>query len=744
MTTSCRGDIVITHSRIKKLEKKCKPSISHHKAWLKSMKRLSMKKRFGIEDQYFTYFAFSYDLEAWLTRDERELRYHHGQTLIKMKEEKAKKKGVSNKDVDDSSRPERSILTLKPLPTIDPKDKECAEEGFQDKYVDEILKKFGFLLVKTSSTPMETSKLLMKDENSKDVDVHLYRSMIGSLMYLASLRLDIMFADSPFDLEAYTDSNYASASLDRKSTIGACQFLKSRLISWQSKKQTIGANSTIEEEYVVAASCCGQNGIAANDEIQVSAVGLTYYTLDNGEIELTAIIDGKVKIVTKASIRRHLQLANSNGISSLPNTNIFKQLSLIGVNTLGSDKGSMTLQELMVLCTTLSKKVESLETDLQQTKLTCGAAYTKLIKKVKKLENKVKSSQARRRAKIIVSNDEDDLEDPSKQGKKIAEIDQDPAISLVQHDTKIRGRHEHDMESDFDLDAAKDVSTAKLVSTAGAAVTTANVAAISTASPTRRVSIVDDITMAETLMYIRKSAAKDKAAIRLQAKLEEEEMERITRVHEAASSFNVEEWEDIQARVKGNEELAQRLQAEEREMYPEAEQERMLVELINQRKSYFAAQKAKERRNKPPTQAQQRTLEPAEEPKDKEEEISQEELQQMLIIVPEQGMNVEALQTKYPIIDLEIYAEGIKNLVKENFKSTEPTDDKEREIWVELKRLFEPDTDDELWKLQNHIHDLTWRLYDSYAGCKALGRQDNEMSKELLKKIFMPAKRPRR
>ncbi|GKD05317.1 putative ribonuclease H-like domain-containing protein, partial [Tanacetum coccineum] len=56
----------------------------------------------------------------------------------------------------------------------------------QDKYVDEILKKFGFSTVKTASTPMETSKPLMKDENAEDVDVHLYRSMIGSLIYLTS------------------------------------------------------------------------------------------------------------------------------------------------------------------------------------------------------------------------------------------------------------------------------------------------------------------------------------------------------------------------------------------------------------------------------------------------------------------------------------------------------------------------------------------------------------------------------
>ncbi|GKD08504.1 hypothetical protein Tco_1188189, partial [Tanacetum coccineum] len=60
-----------------------------------------------------------------------------------------------------------------------------------------------------------------------------------------------------FDLEAYTDSDYAGASLDRKSTTGGCQFLKSILISWQCKKQTIIANSTTEAEYV-AASCCGQ------------------------------------------------------------------------------------------------------------------------------------------------------------------------------------------------------------------------------------------------------------------------------------------------------------------------------------------------------------------------------------------------------------------------------------------------------------------------------------------------------
>ncbi|GJW66856.1 putative ribonuclease H-like domain-containing protein [Tanacetum coccineum] len=166
----------------------------------------------------------------------------------------------------------------------------------QDKYVADILKKFDFITVKTTSTPMEPNKVLVKDEEADNVDVLLYRSMIGSLMYKTASMPDITFAvcacarfqvtpkvsclhavkrifrylkgqpklglwyprDSPFDLEAFSDSDYAGASLDRKSTTGGCQFLGKRLISWQCKKQTIVANSTTEAEYVAAANCCGQ------------------------------------------------------------------------------------------------------------------------------------------------------------------------------------------------------------------------------------------------------------------------------------------------------------------------------------------------------------------------------------------------------------------------------------------------------------------------------------------------------
>nr|GEU94809.1 retrovirus-related Pol polyprotein from transposon TNT 1-94 [Tanacetum cinerariifolium] len=113
----------------------------------------------------------------------------------------------------------------------------------QDKYVAEILKKFDFISVKTVSTPIKTQKPLVKDEEADDMDVYLYSSMIGSLMYLTASRPDIMFA-------IYTCS--------RKSTTGGCQFLGRRLISWQCKKETIMATSTTEAEYVAATHCCGQ------------------------------------------------------------------------------------------------------------------------------------------------------------------------------------------------------------------------------------------------------------------------------------------------------------------------------------------------------------------------------------------------------------------------------------------------------------------------------------------------------
>nr|GEZ65193.1 hypothetical protein [Tanacetum cinerariifolium] len=201
------------------------------------------------------------------------------------------------------------------------------EEGIfisQDKYMDEI----WFFNCEDSSTPMKTLKPLMKDENAKDVDVHLYRSRIILLMNLTSLRPNIMFVvcacarfqvtpkvlhlhavkrifrylkcqpnlglwyptDLPFDLQAYTDSDYANASLDRKSTTGSCQFLESRLISWQCKKQTIVANSTTKADF----------GLLQRPQIR-------------------AKVDGKTIVITKSSMGRDLHFDDEDDITSVFN-----------------------------------------------------------------------------------------------------------------------------------------------------------------------------------------------------------------------------------------------------------------------------------------------------------------------------------------------------------------------------------------------------------------------------------------
>ncbi|GJV02533.1 hypothetical protein Tco_1336102 [Tanacetum coccineum] len=262
---------------------------------------------------------------------------------------------------------------------------------------------------------------------------------------------------------------------------------------------------------------------------------------------------------------------------------------LLRVHILGSDEGKMQHNELMDLVTKLSDRVVALKPDLQQTKKVYGTAFTKLIKKVKNLEKTVKTRQVRRKARIVVSDDEEDLEDPSKQGRKIAEIDQDPDFSLVQHDAEVQERHEHDMESDFEFTSAeevytaeKGVSTADPVSTAGASVSTAG----ATLAKEKGKSIMEE---AETILTKIKLQLEQERfgyeeALRLQAEIDKEEGQRIARVQEEASFFNIEEWDDIQARVEADEEFAQRLQLEEREMYSEAEKARLLAELINGRK----------------------------------------------------------------------------------------------------------------------------------------------------------------
>ncbi|GJT38160.1 putative ribonuclease H-like domain-containing protein [Tanacetum coccineum] len=509
----------------------------------------------------------------------------------------------------------------------------------QDKYVDEILRKFNYTDVKSASTPVDLEKPLVKDG-----EMVLIFQVTPKTSHLLAMKRIFRYLkgkpglwysrDSPFELVAYTDSDYAGATQDRKSTTGGCQFLGNRLISWQCKKQTVVATSTTEVEYVAAASCCGQVGdevvykelgdrmeratttassleaeqdiefsdkhnmvayleksegsegfyeiidflnsshikyaLTKNPTIYVSFIKqfwrtATANTRTDGKVELTATIDGHVKTITEASLRRHLKWEDNDGVTSLPNSEIFEQIAPMGYVTdfdkLTFQKGNFSPQwrfliHIILHCITLKKtsweqfssnvattiiclainrtynfskmifdamvkNVESphkflmyprfiqicldmqkkhlqphtrtydahlltnkvfsnmkrlskgytgvevplfpsmlnapstspsritsspslspepsplpqhtttnmikvLEKDLQQTKKTYSTAFTKLIFRVKKLEKQVKSGKARRRARSVLSEDEDAAEDSSKQGRKISDIDEDP------------------------------------------------------------------------------------------------------------------------------------------------------------------------------------------------------------------------------------------------------------------------------------------------------------------------------
>nr|GEY07042.1 putative ribonuclease H-like domain-containing protein [Tanacetum cinerariifolium] len=224
----------------------------------------------------------------------------------------------------------------------------------QDKYVAEILRKFSLTYGKSPSTPIDTEKPLLKDPDGEDVDVHIYRSMIGSLMKLTSSRPNIMFSfcacarfqvtpkvshlhavkrifrylkgkphlglwypkDSPFNLRAYSDSDYAGASLNRNSTIGSCQFL--------------GFDQIVDflNAHMI------QYALMVNPTIYVSCIKQFWTSVSikksNDVVRLQAIIDRKKVIITADTIRQALRLHDADGVDCLPNEEIFVELARMG------------------------------------------------------------------------------------------------------------------------------------------------------------------------------------------------------------------------------------------------------------------------------------------------------------------------------------------------------------------------------------------------------------------------------
>ncbi|GJT25636.1 hypothetical protein Tco_0895573 [Tanacetum coccineum] len=335
----------------------------------------------------------------------------------------------------------------------------------------------------------------------------------------------------------------------------------------------------------------------------------------NREVQLNALVDGKRIVITETSVRRTLRLADAEGsgprcqetiednIAQTKFENVSTQsydLLLARGNTLRSGEDSLKLTELMELCTNLQTKV----LDLEKKKTTQANEIASLKRRVKKLEKKRSSRthKLKRLYKVSLSArvesfiDEQSLgKDASKYGR-INAIDADEDITLVSV---------HDMNMTADEEVVRGILWCWLITvsvllnycTTVKEITLAQaLESLKTTKPKQKGVVIQELDESTTTRTISSQKSHDKIA-----------REKAEKEYEANIALT-EVWDDIQAKIKADHELAKRQQAEEQEQFTIEQKSILFKELLEQRRKHFATKRSEEKRNKPPTQAQQRKI----------------------------------------------------------------------------------------------------------------------------------------
>ncbi|GJS88491.1 putative ribonuclease H-like domain-containing protein [Tanacetum coccineum] len=483
----------------------------------------------------------------------------------------------------------------------------------------------------------------------------------------------------------------------------------------------------------------------------------TVKIVNTGEQKIIATVDGHKFTITEASVRRHLQLADADGISSMPNTepktttisiHVIKppipqstsfmphDSPLSGGNIPGSVEGSLKLNELIAMCTKLVEIVTTLDTELNQTKQVYGNTIAKLVKKVKHLENKLKTSKGRiKETEVEDISFKDDISLLS-----AAKILTEASTEKIKT-CKKRKRSTDNTKISTDEGTAKGIfGTAKDIQ----------------GTDEEIARKIQEEEQAKDLDCQEQERINLEAAQELQRQFDQERQD-----------IDYIDWKTIIEQVQEKQSGSMiRYQALKKKPVTVAQATKnMKIYLKNmagyrmtnfkgttydQIRPIFEKEYNKESFKKLRT-TQASSSEPIQEYSTTEpKELSQEELKKMMQIVPVEEVKVEVLQVKYPIIYWEIHSEGSKkywkiirvsnitesfqrfedmlkvfdredldtlwSLVKERITLAEPADDIEKASWVQLKRIYEPDKDDTRWKLQRYMHDpLIWRLYGSCA-----------------------------
>nr|GEW13557.1 hypothetical protein [Tanacetum cinerariifolium] len=705
----------------------------------------------------------------------------------------------------------------------------------QDKYIGDIFKKFGYSDVRSSNTPMDKENPWGKDGPGKDVELHLYRSMIGSLMYLTASRPDIMFAicayarhqvtpkechlhavkrifrylkghsklglwypkESPFDLVAYSDSDYGGATQDRKSTNGEYVAAASGCgqVLWIQNQMPDYGNSIIAK----LAFCDYHNMIAILEKTEhnidfhqivdfLEASHIRIETTNQGT-KIIATVDGKLRTISESSLMRHLKLNDTEGISSLPDTLLFENLSLIRAIRIAQSKA---------LSPAADEPASLLRDDRQ------GEAFDTVssLDAAQDRENIIKNSALPHESSPRVTSLDADDGRLSFLKTKIEEVQslfkrmlQSKGGSMkigeevgVERSTELGSNDTEEM-----VNVLSSMEAANILTSGVAAVSVSPVAGVSTAGVPTVSGLFPTViftTASVVTPYSRRPigiSAKDKGKEKvvesevpkkrkfqeqIDTQVAREKEEEFARENKRLSEQLVRDYEiarlhaeeELKMMIEGldgsNEVIAKHLQKYEQAAANLSVGEK--IELINeleQREFYMyvlrshAGWKTKHLRGMALEEIKEKFIpvwkqledfvpmsskEEGERIKKKGLKLDQGSAKRMKTYedVSEEDLKASTFgrsREYWKIIRLgghtsvyQFFVDMLKQfdredlhqlwtLVKETLSISQATKDKEKELWVELKRLFEPNFEDQLWTHnQAFMHDpLEWKLYDT-------------------------------
>nr|GEX06687.1 hypothetical protein [Tanacetum cinerariifolium] len=556
----------------------------------------------------------------------------------------------------------------------------------QDKYVVDILKKFDFSTIKTASILMEPNKALIKDAEAKDVSSYSKDFTSSQLVFWYP-------RDSPIDLEAYSDSDYAGASLDKKSTIGEYVVAAScygQVLWIQNQMLDYGFNLMNTKIYIENKStiCIVKNPVFHSktkhieirhhfirDSYEKNLIQVTKISQSSGPTNL--VVDETVYKEWEDIMERAATTACSLEVEHDSGSGPRCQVTILGgaesqtrfeaTSKQFNDPPLSRSSKPIIMLTPTFAEIHNLVAFLEKPSESEGFKQiidflnAKPIRYALTVNPTVYASCVKQFWTTA-------KEDASKQGRSIKDIYQDAKIALVD---EAQGRmHDAYMFRVDDLEGnevivdvrektvEKEVSTTDLVTTAGEVVTAASVEDSVAPTTATIIDVNEELTFAKTLIEIKAakpkviltaittprakgivvyeqvqahiptiSSSKDKVKAKplkkkdkisldeevartleaeMRAKIEEEE--RIAREKDEANRDVIKEWDDVQATINADRQLAKKIQAQEREQLSIEERSKLLAELIESRRKYFTAKRAKEIRNKPPTKVHQKIL----------------------------------------------------------------------------------------------------------------------------------------